>query len=84
MAIGRAGDVTVTASKDGYVAASSQVTVAESEVLSLDFELTQQNESVTLSPDAELALEEKRGELTTTPIRACRNRGINYRIYYTC
>lgn len=40
LAIGSAGDVTVTASKDGYVAASSQVTVAESEVLSLDFELT--------------------------------------------
>ena len=65
LAIGSAGDVTVTASKDGYVAASSQVTVAESEVLSLDFELTQQNESVTLSPDAELALEEKRDEFTT-------------------
>lgn len=65
LAIGSAGDVTVTASKDGYVAASSQVTVAESEVLSLDFELTQQNESETLSPDAELALEEKRDEYTT-------------------
>lgn len=65
LAIGSAGGVTVTASKDGYVAASSQVTVAESEVLSLDFELTQQNESETLSPDAELALEEKRDEYTT-------------------
>lgn len=65
LAIGSAGDVTVTASKDGYVAASSQVTVAESEVLSLDFELTQQNESVILSPDAELVLEEKRDEFTT-------------------
>lgn len=65
LAIGSAGDVTVTASKDGYVAASSQVTVAESEILSLDFELTQQNESVTLSPDAELVLEEKRDEFTT-------------------
>lgn len=65
LAIGSAGDVTVTASKDGYVAASSQVTVAEAEVISLDFELTQQNESVSLSPDEELVLEEKRDEYTT-------------------
>lgn len=65
LAIGSAGDVTVTASKDGYVSASSQVTVAEAEVISLDFELTQQNESVSLSPDEELVLEEKRDEYTT-------------------
>lgn len=65
LAIGSAGDVTITASKDGYVSASSQVTVAESEVLSLDFELTQQNSSVTLSPDTELVLEESRDEYTT-------------------
>lgn len=65
LAVGSAGDVTVTASKDGYVSASSQVTVAEAEVISLDFELTQQNESVSLSPDEELVLEEKRDEYTT-------------------
>lgn len=65
LAVGSAGDMTVTASKDGYVSASSQVTVAEAEVISLDFELTQQNESVSLSPDEELVLEEKRDEYTT-------------------
>ncbi len=65
LAVGSAGNVTVTASKDGYVSSSSQVTVAESEVLSLDFELAQQNSSVSLSPDAELTLEESRDEYTT-------------------
>lgn len=65
LAIGKAGNVTVTAAKDGYISSSSLVTVAESDVTSLDFELTPQNASVSLSPEAELVLEESRDEYTT-------------------
>lgn len=65
LAIGNAGTVTVTATKEGYVSSSSQATVTASDVASLDFELTPQNASVSLSPDGELDLVESRDKYTT-------------------
>ena len=65
LAIGNAGTVTVTASKEGYMSSSSQVTAVAADVTSLDFELTPQNASVSLTPDGGLDLLESRDEYTT-------------------
>lgn len=70
LAIGNAGTVTVTASKEGYMSSSSQVTAVAADVTSLDFELTPQNASVSLTPDGGLDLLESRDEYTTLSFEA--------------
>lgn len=70
LAIGNAGTVTVTASKEGYMSSSSQVTAVAADVTSLDFELTPQNASVSLTPDGGLDILESRDEYTTLSFEA--------------
>lgn len=65
LAVGNVGNITVTASKEGYISSSAQVLVAKASIASLDFDLAKQNATVTLSPDAELVLKESRDEYTT-------------------
>lgn len=65
LAVGNVGNITVTASKEGYISSSAQVLVAKANIVSLDFDLAKQNATVTLSPDAELVLKESRDEYTT-------------------
>ena len=60
-----AGAVTVTASGDGYVPVSRSVTVAETAVTTLDFELANRNASQTLTPESDLAMEESIDKITT-------------------
>lgn len=70
LAIGNAGTVTVTASKEGYMSSSSQVTAVAADVTSLDFELTPQNAAVSLTPDGGLDILESRDEYTTLSFEA--------------
>lgn len=65
LAMGNVGNINITASKEGYMPASAQVIVAKADIASLDLDLTKQNAAVTLSPDAELVLEESRDQYTT-------------------
>lgn len=65
LAVENVGNITITASKEGYISSSAQVLVAKANIASLDFDLAKQNATVTLSPDAELVLKESRDEFTT-------------------
>lgn len=60
-----AGAVTVTASGDGYVSVSRSVSVAETAVATLDFELVTLNDSQTLTPESDLAIEEQTDKVAT-------------------
>lgn len=60
-----AGTVTVTVSGDGYVPVSRSVTVAKMAVATLDFELAGRNDSQTLTPESDLAIEESIDKVTT-------------------
>lgn len=65
LAVENVGNITITASKEGYISSSAQLLVAKANIASLDFDLAKQNATVTLSPDAELVLKESRDEFTT-------------------
>lgn len=60
-----AGSVSVSAALDGYVSATRSVTVTETGVATLDFELTSRNASQTLTPDGELQITEEIDKVTS-------------------
>lgn len=60
-----AGNVSVSASLDGYISATRSVEVGKSSVATLDFELTPRNDSQTLTPDNELQIEEQIDKITS-------------------
>lgn len=60
-----AGNVSVSASLDGYISATRSVEVGKTSVATLDFELTPRNDSQTLTPDNELQIEEQIDKITS-------------------
>ena len=60
-----AGNVSVSASLDGYISATRSVEVGKTSVATLDFELTPRNDSQTLTPDDELQIEEQIDKITS-------------------
>lgn len=60
-----AGNVSVSASLDGYISATRSVEVGKTCVATLDFELTPRNDSQTLTPDNELQIEEQIDKITS-------------------
>lgn len=60
-----AGNVSVSASLDGYISATRSVDVGKTSVATLDFELTPRNDSQTLTPDNELQIEEQIDKITS-------------------
>lgn len=60
-----AGNVSVSASLDGYISATRSVEVEKTSVATLDFELTPRNDSQTLTPDNELQIEEQIDKITS-------------------
>ena len=60
-----AGNVSVSASLDGYISATRSLEVGKTSVATLDFELTPRNDSQTLTPDNELQIEEQIDKITS-------------------
>lgn len=60
-----AGNISVSASLDGYISATRSVEVGKTSVATLDFELTPRNDSQTLTPDNELQIEEQIDKITS-------------------